>query len=89
MADAIVFLAVILLAIAAFANFLSHHGLSLLTCLYSFFSFIILASRALTDTRHTCQTLLQAHAVQLATLATLTVTSLDLIHIGKNSLSDF
>ena len=89
MADAIVFLAVILLAIAAFANFLSHHGLSLLTCLYSFFSLIILASRALTDTRHTCQTLLQAHAVQLATLTTLTVTSLDLIHIGKNPLSDF
>ena len=88
-ADAIVFLAVILLAIAAFANFFAHHGLSLLTCLDSFFSFVILASRALTDTWHTCQTLLEADAVQLATLTTLTVTSLDLIYIGKDPLSDF
>ena len=88
MADAIVFLAVILLAIAAFANFLSHHGLSLFTRLDSFFSIIILAPRALTDTRHTCQTLLQAHTVQLATLTTFTVASLDLIDIGKNPLTN-
>ena len=88
MADAIVFLAVILLAIAAFANFLSHHGLSLFTCLYSCFWFIILASRALTDTWHTCQTLLEAHAVELTTLTSLTVASLNLINIGKNLLTN-
>ena len=89
MADAIVFLAVILLAIAAFANFFAHHGLSLLTCLDSLFSFVILATRALTDTWHTCYTLLEADTVQLATLTTFTVTSLDLIYIGKDPLSDF
>ena len=89
MANAVVFLAVVRLAIAAFANFFAHHGLSLFTCLDSFFSVIILAPRALTDTWHTCQTLLEADAVQLATLTTLTVTSLDLIYIGKDPLSDF
>ena len=89
MADAIVFLAVILLAIAAFANFLAHHGLSLFTRLNSFFSFVILASGALADTLYTCQTLLEAHAVELATLTALTVTSLDLIDIGKSPVNDF
>ena len=89
MADAIVFLAVILLTIAAFANFLTHHGLSLFTRLNSFFSFVILASRALADTQYTCYTLLEAHAIELATLTALTVTSLDLIGIGKSSVYDF
>ena len=54
MADAIVLLTEVLLAIAALAYFLTNHGFSLFTRLNSFFSIVILASRALASTHYTC-----------------------------------
>ena len=89
MADTVILLAVVLLAIAAFAYFLAHHGLPLFARLNSFFSFVILASRALAGAHDTCQSLLEAHTIELATLTTLTVASLDLIGVSEWPIRDF
>ena len=74
MADAVIFLAVVLFAVAPFAHSLLKGSLLLLPGLNGFLRIVIFAARALTDTRLAGISSPSTDAVELSALATLAVT---------------
>ena len=74
MADAVIFLAIVLFTIAASADVRFYFLLLFFSCLGSIFSFVILTSIALADSWPAGKSLLEADAVELTALALLAVT---------------
>ena len=74
MADAVVFLAVVLLAIASFTHSLLKGSLLFLPCQYGFLRIVVFAARALTDTGLARVGSPSTDTVKLATLATFAIT---------------
>ena len=76
MADAVVLLAVIPLAVAAFAHSLSQGSLLLFSCQYGGWTIVIQATVALTNSWYARKALLEADAIKLAAVTSFAVASL-------------
>mmetsp|Transcript_45933 Transcript_45933/g.60875 ORF Transcript_45933/g.60875 Transcript_45933/m.60875 type:complete len:128 (+) Transcript_45933:409-792(+) len=77
MADAIVLPTVVALAVTTFAHGFVYQALLLFTSSDSLWPFVVEASNALAHARLASNTLLEAHAVELSTVATLAVAALE------------
>ena len=74
--DAVILLAIVLFAIAAFTDGFLEDPLLLQPGLNRFFRIIVLAAEALTDSRPACAASLTADTVELAAMATFAITML-------------